>query len=74
MDNLQGNANSKVSSLFSGTQEKCVACKKTVYPIEKVHSILFPFFWARPSGKKFYELHVKCSFKPQRSSLLYQSI
>ncbi|KAF6154690.1 hypothetical protein GIB67_000574 [Kingdonia uniflora] len=30
----QGNA--KVSSMFAGTQEKCVACKKTVYPIEKV--------------------------------------
>ncbi|KAJ7298643.1 hypothetical protein O6H91_08G109000 [Diphasiastrum complanatum] len=29
-------APSKVSSLFSGTQEKCVACQKTVYPIEKV--------------------------------------
>ncbi|XWS48125.1 hypothetical protein CRYUN_Cryun13aG0046300 [Craigia yunnanensis] len=29
-------ANSRVSSLFAGTQEKCVACKKTVYPIEKV--------------------------------------
>ncbi|VVA16952.1 PREDICTED: LIM [Prunus dulcis] len=28
--------NSKVSSLFAGTQDKCVACKKTVYPIEKV--------------------------------------
>lgn len=27
---------SRVSSMFSGTQEKCVACKKTVYPIEKV--------------------------------------
>lgn len=29
--------NSRVSRFFSGTQEKCVACKKTVYPIEKVH-------------------------------------
>ncbi|GAB4845617.1 LIM domain-containing protein wlim1 [Ancistrocladus abbreviatus] len=29
-------SNSRVSSLFGGTQEKCVACKKTVYPIEKV--------------------------------------
>ncbi|KAJ7538216.1 hypothetical protein O6H91_11G038900 [Diphasiastrum complanatum] len=29
-------APSKVSSLFSGTQEKCVVCEKTVYPIEKV--------------------------------------
>ncbi|KAI4341411.1 hypothetical protein MLD38_026138 [Melastoma candidum] len=28
--------NSRVSRFFSGTQEKCVACKKTVYPIEKV--------------------------------------
>ncbi|KAM7479932.1 hypothetical protein LguiA_028145 [Lonicera macranthoides] len=28
--------NSKVSSMFGGTQDKCVACKKTVYPIEKV--------------------------------------
>ncbi|KAI3468762.1 hypothetical protein Pfo_025425 [Paulownia fortunei] len=27
---------SKVSTLFSGTQEKCAVCKKTVYPIEKV--------------------------------------
>nr|DAD34672.1 TPA_asm: hypothetical protein HUJ06_005311 [Nelumbo nucifera] len=32
----QGNANNKVSTLFAGTQDKCVACKKTVYPIEKV--------------------------------------
>ncbi|RVW52785.1 LIM domain-containing protein WLIM1 [Vitis vinifera] len=32
----QGQTNSKVSSMFAGTQEKCVACKKTVYPIEKV--------------------------------------
>ncbi|RWR90983.1 LIM domain-containing protein WLIM1 [Cinnamomum micranthum f. kanehirae] len=28
--------NNRVSSLFGGTQEKCVACKKTVYPLEKV--------------------------------------
>lgn len=27
---------SKVSSFFSGTQEKCAACKKTVYPLEKI--------------------------------------
>ncbi|XP_019197203.1 PREDICTED: LIM domain-containing protein PLIM2b-like [Ipomoea nil] len=31
-----GDTSSKVSSLFAGTQDKCVACKKTVYPIEKV--------------------------------------
>ncbi|KAM0943131.1 putative transcription factor interactor and regulator LIM family [Dioscorea sansibarensis] len=29
-------ANSRVSSIFVGTQDKCVICKKTVYPIEKV--------------------------------------
>ncbi|OIW18358.1 hypothetical protein TanjilG_31498 [Lupinus angustifolius] len=34
VDQIQ--TNSKVSSLFVGTQEKCVGCKKTVYPIEKV--------------------------------------
>ncbi|KAM7274500.1 hypothetical protein ACFE04_016366 [Oxalis oulophora] len=27
---------SKVSSMFSGTQDKCSACQKTVYPLEKV--------------------------------------
>ncbi|CAK9177331.1 unnamed protein product [Ilex paraguariensis] len=32
----QGHTSSKVSSMFAGTQDKCVACKKTVYPLEKV--------------------------------------
>ncbi|KAL2544058.1 LIM domain-containing protein WLIM2b [Forsythia ovata] len=27
---------SKVSTFFSGTQEKCAVCTKTVYPLEKV--------------------------------------
>uniref|UniRef100_A0A0E0M9E7 Folylpolyglutamate synthase n=1 Tax=Oryza punctata TaxID=4537 RepID=A0A0E0M9E7_ORYPU len=27
---------SKLSSLFCGTQDKCTACKKTVYPLEKM--------------------------------------
>ncbi|XP_065864635.1 LIM domain-containing protein PLIM2b isoform X2 [Euphorbia lathyris] len=27
---------SKLSSMFSGTQDKCAACAKTVYPLEKV--------------------------------------
>ncbi|WOL12145.1 LIM domain-containing protein [Canna indica] len=31
-----GGANSRYSSIFLGTQDKCVECKKTVYPIEKV--------------------------------------
>ncbi|PIA62208.1 hypothetical protein AQUCO_00200301v1 [Aquilegia coerulea] len=34
-------ANSKLSGMFGGTQDKCVACKRTVYPIEKV--IIYPF-------------------------------
>ncbi|XP_057976094.1 LIM domain-containing protein WLIM2b-like [Malania oleifera] len=29
-------APSKLSSMFSGTQDKCAVCKKTVYPLEKV--------------------------------------
>jgi len=28
---------SKLSAMFSGTQEKCAVCKKTVYPLEKVN-------------------------------------
>ncbi|KAI3727604.1 hypothetical protein L6452_16222 [Arctium lappa] len=31
-----GRAPSKLSSLFSGTQDKCAVCHKTVYPLEKV--------------------------------------
>ncbi|KAJ6347477.1 hypothetical protein OIU76_004037 [Salix suchowensis] len=29
-------APSKLSSMFSGTQDKCASCKKTAYPLEKV--------------------------------------
>ncbi|KAG0482475.1 hypothetical protein HPP92_010559 [Vanilla planifolia] len=32
----EGLANSRISSIFVGTQDKCVVCKKTAYPIEKV--------------------------------------
>ncbi|KAL1824909.1 hypothetical protein ACET3Z_011687 [Daucus carota] len=32
----QGHNNNKVSSMFGETQEKCVACKKTVYSLEQV--------------------------------------
>ncbi|XP_058112172.1 LIM domain-containing protein WLIM1-like [Magnolia sinica] len=32
----EGHTNNRVSSMFAGTQDKCVACKKTVYPLEKV--------------------------------------
>lgn len=33
---LQTRAPSKLSAMFSGTQEKCQVCKRTVYPLEKV--------------------------------------
>ncbi|KAJ4962489.1 hypothetical protein NE237_022428 [Protea cynaroides] len=32
----QSASTNKVSSMFGGTRDKCVACQKTVYPIEKV--------------------------------------
>ncbi len=32
----QHKAPTKASLMFAGTQEKCIACNKTVYPIEKV--------------------------------------
>uniref|UniRef100_A0A2N9J3F9 LIM zinc-binding domain-containing protein n=1 Tax=Fagus sylvatica TaxID=28930 RepID=A0A2N9J3F9_FAGSY len=35
-NNELNRAPSKLSSMFSGTQEKCEVCKKTVYPLEKV--------------------------------------
>ncbi|XP_074344214.1 LIM domain-containing protein WLIM1-like [Apium graveolens] len=35
----QGLNNKRVLSMFGGTQEKCIACKKTVYPIEKVEKL-----------------------------------
>ncbi|KAJ8450203.1 hypothetical protein Cgig2_033397 [Carnegiea gigantea] len=33
----QNRTPNKVSSMFSGTQDKCPACNKTVYPLEKHH-------------------------------------
>jgi hypothetical protein len=36
---LQTRATSKLSSAFSGTQDKCATCQKTVYPLEKVTKI-----------------------------------
>ena len=33
---------SRVAGMFSGTQEKCATCSKTVYPIEKVNISSLP--------------------------------
>ncbi|XP_042507054.1 LIM domain-containing protein WLIM1-like isoform X2 [Macadamia integrifolia] len=47
----KSHANSKVSSMFAGTQDKCVACKKTVYPLEKVAT----------DGTSYHKACFKCS-------------
>lgn len=33
---LQPRTPGKAASVFTGTQDKCAVCKKTVYPLEKV--------------------------------------
>ncbi|EPS71497.1 hypothetical protein M569_03263, partial [Genlisea aurea] len=35
-ENYGSKAPNKVSAMFSGTQDKCAACSKTVYPLEKM--------------------------------------
>lgn len=35
-NNDQSKVPNKLSSVFCGTQDKCAACKKTVYPLEKM--------------------------------------
>ncbi|KAL2902497.1 LIM domain-containing protein WLIM2a [Bienertia sinuspersici] len=32
----QNKTSSKLSSMFSGTQDKCATCKKTAYPLESI--------------------------------------
>ncbi|XP_010255661.1 PREDICTED: LIM domain-containing protein PLIM2a-like [Nelumbo nucifera] len=44
-------APSKLSSMFSGTQDKCAACKKTAYPLEKVTL----------EGESYHKSCFKCS-------------
>ncbi|XP_019252208.1 PREDICTED: LIM domain-containing protein PLIM2c-like [Nicotiana attenuata] len=42
---------SKLSAMFSGTQDKCAACNKTVYPLEKVTM----------EGESFHKSCFKCA-------------
>ncbi|KAJ8513701.1 hypothetical protein OPV22_004135 [Ensete ventricosum] len=42
---------SKVSSMFSGTQDKCASCKKTAYPLEKL----------TVEGESYHKTCFKCS-------------
>ncbi|OEL31092.1 LIM domain-containing protein PLIM2c [Dichanthelium oligosanthes] len=44
-------APSKLSSAFSGTQDKCAACQKTVYPLEKLTL----------EGESYHKSCFKCS-------------
>ncbi|KAG8060099.1 hypothetical protein GUJ93_ZPchr0002g26493 [Zizania palustris] len=47
----QAKAPSKLSSAFSGTQDKCAACQKTVYPLEKLSL----------EGESYHKSCFKCS-------------
>ncbi|RCV07511.1 hypothetical protein SEVIR_1G254700v4 [Setaria viridis] len=47
----QAKAPSKLSSAFSGTQDKCAACQKTVYPLEKMTL----------EGESYHKSCFKCS-------------
>ncbi|KAK4476571.1 hypothetical protein RD792_015728 [Penstemon davidsonii] len=50
-ENSLTRAPSKLSAMFSGTQDKCPACKKTVYPFEKVTM----------EGESFHKSCFKCA-------------
>ncbi|KAL0428900.1 UNVERIFIED_CONTAM: LIM domain-containing protein PLIM2a [Sesamum radiatum] len=48
---VQNKAPNKLSAMFSGTQDKCPACHKTVYPLEKVIM----------EGESFHKSCFKCA-------------
>uniref|UniRef100_A0A6V7QUP1 LIM zinc-binding domain-containing protein n=1 Tax=Ananas comosus var. bracteatus TaxID=296719 RepID=A0A6V7QUP1_ANACO len=56
---------SKAASMFSGTQDKCVTCSKTVYPLEKypiLQTPLLPAFHGEGElqlshQERFYEMY-----------------
>ena len=49
--------NTKMSNLFSGTQDKCIACDNKVYPLEKVLIVII-YQWF--SSKKCWWIYVSC--------------
>lgn len=53
----------KVSTMFAGTKDKCVACKKTVYPIEKVHHISHLFTHRKWNCFALTPIFQKCQLK-----------
>ncbi|KAK1353330.1 LIM domain-containing protein PLIM2c [Heracleum sosnowskyi] len=56
---------SRLAGMFSGTQEKCTVCKKTVYPLEKV-TVEGDFF----HKKCFKCAHGGCSLTPSNYAAL----
>ncbi|KAL7121308.1 hypothetical protein ACP275_02G174900 [Erythranthe tilingii] len=50
-NNLQARGPNKLSAMFCGTQDKCPACNKTVYPLEKVTM----------EGESFHKSCFKCA-------------
>ncbi|KAK4411365.1 LIM domain-containing protein PLIM2c [Sesamum angolense] len=50
-ENSSNKAPNKLSAMFSGTQDKCPACHKTVYPLEKVIM----------EGESFHKSCFKCA-------------
>ncbi|XP_055808499.1 LIM domain-containing protein PLIM2b-like [Solanum dulcamara] len=50
-ENALARTPSKLSAMFSGTQDKCAACTKTVYPLEKVTM----------EGESFHKSCFKCA-------------
>uniref|UniRef100_A0A5B7A6D4 Putative pollen-specific protein SF3-like n=1 Tax=Davidia involucrata TaxID=16924 RepID=A0A5B7A6D4_DAVIN len=50
-ENSLTRAPSKLSSMFSGTQDKCYTCHKTVYPLEKVNM----------EGESYHKSCFKCA-------------
>ncbi|CAM6018217.1 unnamed protein product [Sphagnum balticum] len=55
----------KASLLFSGTQEKCIACNKTVYPIEKTSVEGLPYH-----KNCFKCVHGGCTISPSNYAAL----
>ncbi|KAG0452819.1 hypothetical protein HPP92_025483 [Vanilla planifolia] len=49
--NPQNRTPSKVSQMFSGTQDKCAVCGKTAYPLEKITA----------DGEIYHKTCFKCS-------------
>ncbi|CAM6046729.1 unnamed protein product [Sphagnum compactum] len=61
----QNKAPTKASLMFAGTQEKCIACNKTVYPIEKTSVEGLPYH-----KNCFKCIHGGCTISPSNYAAL----